>query len=595
MKKKVNPKKKTIHFQLSDRILKLTRTEILWVVIITVVYAAIALYDLGSSRTPATGWIFQKQGDSITLDLGKAKAIGYIEYYLGPYEQRNFKLELANSLDDGFKKVTDNMLMKDALKWDKTRIYKAGRYIRLTSLNNEASIYEVILRDTDGKPILPVNAQKYPQLFDEQEYSKKDYSYLEDAYFDEYLYAGTAYEFLHGLTVSEWTHPPLGKLIILAGIQIFGNHPFGWRIMGILFGIAMIPIFYLLARRLFKEIWIAIITTILFTFDFMHFTQTRVGTIDVFVVFFLLLMYYFMLCYMKMSFYDTNFKKTLVPLGCCGIFMGFAVACKWTGVFGGAGLAILFIWQMRRRYQEYCFAKNNPGGKTKGIFHDEIVNNFSSYFWKTIIFCAVFFVVIPSIIYILSYIPFAKCKHQGLLYTVWQNQKNMLNYHSRWVINHPYASRWYQWPVIAKPMLYYVKNYGNGLSAGISAFGNPLVWWAGIPAFFYMEWLRERFHDNCAAFLEIGYLAQYIPWIFISRTTYIYHYFASVPFVTLMIGYAMYTLTKKDSKGKKLCYVYTGAAVILFILFYPVLSGHPVSNSYVSCCLQWFSSWVLTL
>lgn len=56
---------------------------------------------------------------------------------------------------------------------------------------------------------------------------------------------------------------------------IFGVSPFGWRIMGTLFGIAMLPVLYLFAKKMFKKTWMAGIATTLFAFDFMHFTQTR--------------------------------------------------------------------------------------------------------------------------------------------------------------------------------------------------------------------------------------------------------------------------------------------------------------------------------
>ena len=57
----------------------------------------------------------------------------------------------------------------------------------------------------------------------------------------------------------------------------------------------------------------------------MHFTQTRIATIDVYITFFVIAMYYFMYSYCTMSFYDTPLYKTFVPLGLCGICMGFGI------------------------------------------------------------------------------------------------------------------------------------------------------------------------------------------------------------------------------------------------------------------------------
>lgn len=47
--------------------------------------------------------------------------------------------------------------------------------------------------------------------------------YLNSTYFDEIYHARTAYEHLHGMSAYEWTHPPLGKVTMMLGIQIFGH------------------------------------------------------------------------------------------------------------------------------------------------------------------------------------------------------------------------------------------------------------------------------------------------------------------------------------------------------------------------------------
>ena len=76
----------------------------------------------------------------------------------------------------------------------------------------------------------------------------------------------------------ENTHPPLGKLIISLGIRMFGMNPFGWRFMGTLFGVLMLPILYHLLKRLFGSTFLCTAGTVLFAFDFMHYVQTRIAT-----------------------------------------------------------------------------------------------------------------------------------------------------------------------------------------------------------------------------------------------------------------------------------------------------------------------------
>ena len=65
----------------------------------------------------------------------------------------------------------------------------------------------------------------------------------------------------------------------------------------------------------------------------------------------------------------------------------------------------------------------------------------------------------------------------------------MFNYHSGLEATHPYSSSWYQWPTMVRPIWYYSGYVTDAVKEGISAFGNPLVWWGGIPAFLYVLYL----------------------------------------------------------------------------------------------------------
>ena len=51
--------------------------------------------------------------------------------------------------------------------------------------------------------------------------------------------------------------------------------------------------------------------------------------------------------------------------------------------------------------------------------------------------------------------------------------KNMFDYHAGLKEPHPFYSAWYTWPLMLKPVWYYVGYYGN-LKATISGFGNPI-------------------------------------------------------------------------------------------------------------------------
>jgi dolichyl-phosphate-mannose--protein O-mannosyl transferase len=64
-----------------------------------------------------------------------------------------------------------------------------------------------------------------------------------------------------------------------------------------------------------------------------------------------------------------------------------------------------------------------------------------------------------------------------------------LKYHSTECRGHPYASRWYTWPVLAHPVLFYVgsplSQTGQSDTAYITNLGNPAIWWLAIPALLF--------------------------------------------------------------------------------------------------------------
>lgn len=570
---------------------------------VTLVYSCFSLYDLGDTAAPESHYDMT-YGDSITVYFENREfeqEVSSIAYYIAPGHDQNFLAETRGIYEEEWSD-TQAVTFANVFTWQEVSLDIPGTIVRLTLTDNSASLLELVFLDREGNVLIPSNASDYSVLFDEQSLYPARRSFRNSMYFDEIYHGRTAYEFLNGLTAYETTHPPLGKIFISTGIALFGMNPFGWRIAGAFFGILMVPVMYLFGKYLTESTPAAALACVLFSFDFMHFTQTRIATIDVYITFFVLLMYFFMYCYCRKSFYDTPLSGTLLPLGACGICMGLGIACKWTGVYAGAGLAVLFFAVLFRRYREYCYAKTAPEDTSNGIPHGRILRVFRPYAVKTLCFCLVFFVAIPALIYLLSYLPFVDHTGEGLFARMLHNQTAMYRYHSTLDATHPYSSPWYEWPVIKRPVWYYSSvvsgTYGaGGLREGISAFGNPLVWWPGIPAALYMLWLCGKKKDRTAAFLLIGYLAQYLPWFFVTRITFIYHYFPSVALVALMIVYSLLRIKRELSAGGflTLTVLYGTAAFLLFLLFYPVLSGQAVDSSYVDRWLRWFNSWVLTV
>jgi len=113
-------------------------------------------------------------------------------------------------------------------------------------------------------------------------------------------------------------HPPLGKWLIGIGIRIFGNNEFGWRFSAAIFGSFAVLLIYLIVKKLFASEFLSITAALLFALDGLNLVMSRVALLDIFLMVFILLAFYFLLL--------NNYLAV-------GIALGLALATKWSGGF----------------------------------------------------------------------------------------------------------------------------------------------------------------------------------------------------------------------------------------------------------------------
>lgn len=548
------------------------------IAVLTAVYAVAAFTGLGSARDPQR-FCTLEAGESATLALDGVHSIDTVWYYTGLYTG---EYTLAYS-DDGITYTAAGTMPQgyaDLFKWLQPQPADAApasaAYVRVTA-SAHLELGELALLDAQGERIAvreitgPATAGA---LCDEADTAPASSTYFNSSYFDEIYHARTAYEHLRGVYPYEVSHPPLGKVILSLGIRLFGMTPLGWRCMGALFGVAMLPLMWDLLRRMFRDDRVALCGAALLAFDFMHLTQTRIATIDSFATLFILLMYLFLYRYFT--------EGKLRHLAACGVAFGVGAATKWTCLYAGAGLGVL--WALHWVFQGVQAHRAGDGRR----YARRLLGNIG--------FCLVFFVLVPGMIYYASYYPYSAARGlhgAGMYFTreyaaiVLENQRFMFTYHAGLVATHPYSSRWWQWLLDLRPILYYL-SYGDGTVSTIGAFVNPLLCWGGLLALPVLAYRAVR-HDRTALFILVGYLAQVLPWVFISRLTFEYHYFAATLFLVLALGYVFDRLRQRGSFG--IVYAFTAASGALFALFYPVLTGVTVSRSYAWNVLKWLPDW----
>lgn len=610
--------------------LKITKKDLITMVLLSIVFLGIATWNVGEVKAPLTDWQSTTQ-QSFYIDLGSSQQV-QTAYFWVPNGNAtvdvswgapgNWSYIRAFALQD---RATDYMVQQDLPLNVNTRYLEFN--VTAESYDSRPDFYWSVPNPSDREPspfiavseigvANPSNQQilivgitgenntdtTLPKLIDEQGMLEIPPTYMSKMYFDEVYFARSAIEFVNHQIPDERTHPDLGKLIQAVGVAAVGATPFGWRIMGVIFGTLIVAVMYLLGKRLFGT-WIGgFSAAFLMTFDFMHFTMARIGTVDTYLIFFSLLSQLFFLVYF-MKVLKVGWKKTSVlPLMLAVVFFSLGFSTKFGfPLFPALGLLALLV-----------AVRLKDLWKQKGSLAEKYVAFFDHPFLM-LIAC----IGVVAGIYFATYIPDMLL---GDSFPAIVNlQFAMLSFHGGSVVDTS-SSPWWSWPLMLGtgtiPKWFDITYLPNNVISTISVFGNPMVWWVGFALMLVLAeraihgralvanlWskiskssvanrvsIRGSGWDAQAIFIVVVFAFSWLPYVFIGRATYIYHYYLSVPLICLA---TTYFINKYWSSrwGKIAAIVIFSGAVVMFLLFYPVISGAPVSTSFINDYLRWFPSW----
>ena len=539
------------------------RVVLIILIAILIIYTVLSFHNLGSTKNPQTMKKFDVNEMSY-LHFNTNVGIDKVRVYVGN-DISDIDIYLMEKKDSEYAYYLDhNFDYTSVFTWQEFEITGTGNYsyIGIASYDYNNVIGEIVALDKYGNVIdLIADDSKDKELVDESNMNPDKISYMNSTYFDEIYHARTAYEQLNNVNPFESVHPPLGKIIISIPVALFGMTPFAFRLMGNIAGILMILIMYFIGKEIFKSEWFGLVSASIMALDGMHFVQTRIATVDSFLVLFCMISFLFMIK-----------KKKLLYLLLSGLFIGMGIATKWTALFVGLGLAIIFFVHLI--YNSI---------KDKKISKDNII---------TVCFCVLFFIIIPAIIYWLAYIPLYKiddCTVKDLKSLV-EYTKGMYEYHSKLNAEHPFTSEWYTWPILKVPMWYYVNYLPNNMISTISCMGNPFIWWLGIGttviSLLYMIIKRNKE----AALFIVMIVTTWLPYLFIGRVMFIYHYFITLPFVMLSIVFVLKKIEEK-LHIKYISIIVLFVFLFGFVYFFPVYSGKEVSMDYIEQT-KWFDTWI---
>jgi predicted membrane-bound dolichyl-phosphate-mannose-protein mannosyltransferase len=310
-------------------------------------------------------------------------------------------------------------------------------------------------------------------------------------------------------------HPPLAKLFIVAGIDIFGDNPFGWRVPSVIFGTIGIILFFFICRRLKMSPRATNLATFLFGLETMNFLHASIAMLD---VFFVTLTLAFFLLYL--------YREYLLS----GVFIGLAALAK---LYAALGTPALFL--------HWIFSKTKP----------------SKWFIATVIAAPLSFVVfMPLFDFALT--------HQ--FHSPLVRIKDMLSLSSSLMfsnVSHPALSRPWSWLLNFQPMAYW---YNPRYTAAIS----PSIWGLIIPIVLFLIYRAVK-RNEAGLFGFAWFLGTYLLWIPISiatnRVSFIFYFYPSVGALCLGLGMGLNeAIESVSSKRKRVKWpVLAGVTVILLL------------------------------
>ena len=214
--------------------------------------------------------------------------------------------------------------------------------------------------------------------------------------------------------------------------------------------------------------------------------------------------------------------------------------------------------------------------------------------------------VVAGAIYTACYIPFFTLGHNFLDMVALQTE--MFNYHDHLVATHPYASSWWQWPILERPISYFYHDFRPAASANdpaaccvaeILALPNPFVWWFGllsVPLVGVFAWFER---NRSYALLIVAYFLQWLPWIISPRIAFEYHFFPNLAIIVLCNTIVLQKVWNWVPSGASSSFiprlsvgVYLVVVVWAFAFFYPVLAGtHVTWDAWHA--RMWIGRWII--
>lgn len=381
--------------------------------------------------------------------------------------------------------------------------------------------------------------------------------------FDEIYYVDGARDYLkYGVEVTKGApefvvHPPVGKWLIAAGIKLFGNHEFGWRIAVAIAGTLTVFLTARIAKRIFHENHWATLAALLMALDGLNLVMSRTALLDIFLTLFILLAVNAWLKgeYLRFS-----------------IYLGLAMGSKWSALYFVAVFLILEFAINRNLIRAIKI------GATSGLVY---VATWFGWF--------------------ASSLGWDRDAKSNPIFSLIYYHKEMLGFHTGLTEKHSYQANPWSWIIMGRPTsFFYQSPNGCGTKScaqEVLAIGTPILWWLGAIALVFLIGVNlhnfaMRELDMASLIPFLGILAGYIPWFFFQkRTVFTFYAIAFEPFLILAIVLLAKLAYEYDERFKYAIGLAVAIIALNFIYFYPIFTG-ALTTYDAWYARMWWSSWI---
>ena len=386
--------------------------------------------------------------------------------------------------------------------------------------------------------------------------------------------------------MGSWVHPPLGKLTVGVGIELFSMSSFGWRFTSALAGIGVAVITALMAQLLFaKPVW-TFAAGLLIAVDGLNVVQSRMALLDIHLVFWVTLGFLLLL-------YDRRWidRRTATALAeqsaeatppeagqapeaeaergssevrsaevaqssaevrlprvpspflrpwrlAAGAALGAATAVKWSGAMAiPAAIVLTYVWEFTRR-RRAGLGIGSAIRRTLGLETIGVV---------------VALAIVPVVAYAITWIPWFVHFEPSL--ADWFNQHGeMIEYHrdlrstkldpstDTYTPTHSSYSEAWTWIPMIRPVSYFVQDLGPDIRQ-VLALGNPVLFWGTMWTIPYSAWSWWRIRNWVPGFIVVAFAGLYLPWFLVARPQFFFYVLPLTPFMALAAVYALRDLS----------------------------------------------------